>query len=206
MRMPLSVSKPTEGPWPVWPSRPSRSNMGIQGQKSSEMWCSSSSLFLRAMMGISCRWLYSIGTWNTPHGQSDWQHDRHLKICEFALTMLLLAKCYCHLLEHVDRDKSVRYLCRQFPSVGGLAGGPGEGVSRATGHPVDFLALQRCHQSRPLDGICGPVSKLALIVVAPCVHFSWAKHNRKAFRDTAAQPVLAELLGLWYQLARWQRR
>lgn len=38
--------------------------MGIHGQKSSEMWCSSSSLFLRAMMEISCRWLYSMGTFN----------------------------------------------------------------------------------------------------------------------------------------------
>lgn len=67
MRMPLSVSNPTEGPWPVWPSRPSRSNIGMHGQKSSEMWCSSTSLFLRAMIGISCRWLYSMGTWNTAH-------------------------------------------------------------------------------------------------------------------------------------------
>lgn len=98
--------------------------------------------------------------------------------------MLLFAKLYCHLLERGQRthfpiykhfkvlSKQVQYLCRQFPSVSGLAGGPGEGVSRTTGHPVDFLALQRSHQAWPLDGISGSVSKLALIVVAPCVHFS----------------------------------
>ena len=67
IRMPRRVSKPTDGPWPVWPKRPSRSNMGIHGQKSSEMWCNSSSLFLRAMIEISCRWLYSMGTFNKSH-------------------------------------------------------------------------------------------------------------------------------------------
>lgn len=64
IKIPRSVSKPTEGPSPVSSREPSRSNMGMQGQKSSEMWCSSSSRFRRAMMGISCKWLYSMGTWN----------------------------------------------------------------------------------------------------------------------------------------------
>lgn len=63
IRIPRSVSKPTETPRPVSPSRPSRSNIGIQGQKSSEMWCRSSNRFLSPMMAISCRWLYSIGTY-----------------------------------------------------------------------------------------------------------------------------------------------
>lgn len=65
IKIPRSVSNPTEGPSPVSSREPSRSNMGMQGQKSSEMWCSSSSRFRRAMMGISCKWLYSMGTWNT---------------------------------------------------------------------------------------------------------------------------------------------
>lgn len=63
IRIPRNVSKPTETPCPVSPSRPSRSNIGIHGQKSSEMWCRSSNRFLRPMMAISCRWLYSIGTY-----------------------------------------------------------------------------------------------------------------------------------------------
>ena len=33
------------------------------------------------------------------------------------------------------------YLSGQLAGVGGLAGGPGQGVSRPTGHPVDLLAL-----------------------------------------------------------------
>lgn len=64
------------------------------------------------------------------------------------------------------------YLSRQLPGVGGLAGGPGEGVSRSAGHPVDLLALKRGHQPRPLDGVGGPVSQLPLVVVPPCVDFS----------------------------------
>lgn len=182
MRMPLSVSKPTEGPWPVWPSRPSRSNMGIHGQKSSDMWCSSSSLFLRAIMGISCRWLYSMGTFNRSQ----------------RVMMLLVAQLCCHLLQHVERQlllnsfqEQKRYLCRQLPSIGGLAGGPGEGVSRTTGHPVDFLALQCSYQPWPLDGIRGSISKLALIIVTPCVHFSWAKDNSKAYCEAAMKLNLA---------------
>lgn len=65
-----------------------------------------------------------------------------------------------------------QYLCGQLPSVGGLAGGPSERVSGAAGHTVDLLPLQRRHQSRPLDGVGGAVSELALVVVAPRVHFS----------------------------------
>ena len=64
------------------------------------------------------------------------------------------------------------YLGGQLASVGGLAGGPGQGVGRAAGHPVDLLALQRGHQPGPLDGVGGPVAQLALVVVAPRVHFS----------------------------------
>lgn len=64
IRIPRRVSNPTDGPSPVSSREPSRSNMGMQGQKSSEMWCSSSSRFLSAMIGISCKWLYSMGTWN----------------------------------------------------------------------------------------------------------------------------------------------
>lgn len=87
----------------------------------------------------------------------------------------------------MGRCKSVWYLCRQFPSIGGLACGPGKGVSRTTGHPVDFLALQRSHQPWPLDGVSGPISKLPLIVVAPCVHFSCDKDNSKASCEAAIQ-------------------
>ena len=112
MRMPLSVSKPTEGPWPVWPSRPSRSNIGIHGQKSSEMWCSSSSLFLRAMMGISCRWLYSMGTFNTPHRPSDIDSMMGIwrSASDFVLIMLMSATHYCPLMEHTDREVIFQYI------------------------------------------------------------------------------------------------
>lgn len=80
--------------------------------------------------------------------------------------MLVFAKLCCHLLETVIYSKSnqkskckrVQYLYGQFPSIGGLTSGPGQGVSRTTGNPVDFLALQRSHQSWPLDGVSGPVS------------------------------------------------
>lgn len=34
-----------------------------------------------------------------------------------------------------------QHLRWHLPSISGLAGGPGEGVSRATGHPVDLLPL-----------------------------------------------------------------
>lgn len=170
IRMPRSVSKPNEGPWPVWPNRPSKSNIGIQGQKSSEMWCSRSSLFLSAMMGISCRWLYSMGTYIKPcsHSACIWRSKRK--------------SLYCHLLKALNSKHTTlsqllvqgwaQYLCRQFPSVGRFASGPGKRVRRTTGDLVDFLSLKSSHQPWPLDGISCPVSKLALVIITPCVHLS----------------------------------
>lgn len=44
-----------------------------------------------------------------------------------------------------EQDMRGEYLRRQFAGVSGFAGGPGQSVSRATGHSVDFFALQRGH-------------------------------------------------------------
>lgn len=67
---------------------------------------------------------------------------------------------------------SVQYLSGQLPGVGGFTGGPGQSVSRATGHTVDFFTLQCSHQPRPLDGVGGPVPELSLVIVPPCVNLS----------------------------------
>lgn len=129
------------------------------------------------MMGISWRWLYSIGTYDT-------QAEGLRGSTEILRS---LRRCVCKtLLPPSGKPKLLQYLCRQFPSIGGLAGRPGKRVSRATGHPVDLLALQRGNQPRPLDGVGGPVSELALIVISPCVNFSWGPRNRRAYCQAAA--------------------